>query len=71
MKTECLIRPLLSLMVVAVGLLCLCGCHRNGELTSHVIVQNERFTVSGDSVIEDTVFACVARKATASPSISH
>ena len=62
MKTECLIRPLLSLMVVAVGMLCLCGCHKGGETTSRAIVQNGRFTVTGDSIIEDTVFACVARK---------
>lgn len=54
-------KPSLWLMVLAVGLF-LCACHDREEMDSRVIVRNADFIVMGDSVIEDTVIACVARK---------
>ena len=47
------------LAAFAVGLL-LCACGRNKAMSSSVIVQNETFTVTGDSIVEDTVVARVA-----------
>lgn len=44
-------------LVVALSLLALCGCGGRSEMSSRVIVQNETFTLTGDSVIEDTIFA--------------
>ena len=52
---------MLWLVVLAVGVF-LCACHGHEEIGNNVIVQNEVFTVTGDSIIEDTVVACVSRK---------
>lgn len=45
----------LAAIAVSLGLLCSCGGRK--EMSSHVIVQNETYTLTGDSVIEDSVFA--------------
>ena len=47
------------LAVLAASLHLLCACTGHNEMSSSVIVQNETFTLTGDSVIEDTVFAAV------------
>ena len=60
MNVNQVLKSPLWLMAAAVGLL-LCACHSGDEMNGHVISQNEAFTVTGDSIIEDTVFACVAR----------
>ena len=44
-------------LAVALALLVLSGCGGRGEMSGRVIVQNDTFTLTGDSVIEDTVFA--------------
>ena len=49
----------LSLAVIAVGVLVLLACGRGQGMSNSVIVQNETFVLTGDSVIEDTVYACV------------
>ena len=50
----------LILAVVAAGLLLLSACSRgHSEMNGRVIVQNDTFTLTGDSVVEDTVTACV------------
>ena len=46
-----------ALAAIAVSLICLYGCGGRNEMSNRVIVQNETFTLTGDSVIEDTVFA--------------
>ena len=61
MKKEGVFHSLFWLVVLAVGVI-LCACHGHEEMGNNVIVQNEVFTVTGDSIIEDTVFACVSRK---------
>lgn len=45
------------LAVIAVGVV-LCACGGRKEMGNHVIVQNELFTMTGDSIIEDSVIAC-------------
>lgn len=47
------------LATIVVGFVLLCSCQGRKEMGNHVIVQNEDFTLTGDSIIEDTVFACV------------
>ena len=47
-----------TLAAIAVSLLCLSGCGGRKQMSNFVIVQNEVFTLTGDSVIEDTVYAC-------------
>ena len=44
------------LAVFAVGIL-LCACGGRKEMSNRVIVQNEVFTLTGDSVIEDSIIA--------------
>ena len=46
------------LIAFAVSILSLCACGGRNEMSNQVIVQNESFVLTGDSVIEDTVFAC-------------
>ena len=46
---------LLAALVVSSVLLCSCGNRK--EMSNQVIVQNEVFTLTGDSVIEDTIYA--------------
>ena len=46
-----------ALAVIAVSIGLLCGCGGRNQMSSHAIVQNDSFTVTADSVIEDTVFA--------------
>ena len=46
-----------TLAAIAVSIVLLCGCGGRNEMSNRVIVQNESFTLTGDSVIEDTVFA--------------
>ena len=50
-----------ALAVFIVGFGLLCGCGGRNQMSSHAIVQNETFTVTGDSVIEDTVFAVAVK----------
>ena len=50
-----IIAILLAAIVVSINLLCACGGRH--EMSNRVIVQNETFTMTGDSVIEDSVFA--------------
>ena len=49
---------ILLLAALAVGLV-FCACDRNKEMSNMVIVQNDIFTVTGDSIIEDTICAWV------------
>lgn len=48
----------LTLVAVAAGLI-LCSCGGRQEMSGNVIVQNNTFTLTGDSLVEDTVFARV------------
>ena len=48
---------MLAAIVVSLGLLCSCDGHK--EMNSLVIVQNDTFTLSADSIVEDSVFAAV------------
>jgi len=48
----------LAVLTVSIGLVCSCGGRK--EMSNRVIVQNELFTLTGDSVIEDSVFAYAA-----------
>ena len=45
------------LVTLVVGSSLLLGCGGRKEMSNRVIVQNETFTLTGDSVIEDSVFA--------------
>ena len=56
--TQCVV---IALAAIAVGFNLLCSCEGRKEMSNQVIVQNETFTVTGDSVIEDTVFAHVIK----------
>ena len=47
---------ILMLAAIVVGLL-MCACGGRKEMSNRVIVQNETFTLTGDSVIEDSVIA--------------
>lgn len=47
---------MLAAMAVSV---ILCACQGRKDMGNHVIVQNEVFTLTGDSVIEDSIYACV------------
>ena len=49
-----------ALVALAVGLL-LCACGGRKEMSNQVIVQNEQFTVTADSIIEDTVVAWIPK----------
>ncbi len=51
----------LMLAAFAVGAFLLCSCGDGKSMSSQVIVQNETFTMTGDSIIEDTVFAAVSK----------
>ena len=44
-------------LMLVVYLLALLGCSGQEEMSGRVIVQNEAFTLTGDSVVEDSVFA--------------
>ena len=48
------------LAAIAVGLI-LCACNKGKEMSNQVIVQNEAFTLTGDSIIEDTIVAWVPK----------
>ena len=48
------------LAAIAVGLI-LCACNKGKEMSNQVIVQNEAFTLTGDSIIEDTIIAWVPK----------
>ena len=45
------------LAVLAVGMFVVCSCTGRKEMSNNVIVQNDVFTMTGDSIIEDTVIA--------------
>ena len=45
------------LAVMTVSMCLVCSCFGRKEMSNLVIVQNETFTMTGDSIIEDTVFA--------------
>ena len=45
------------LAAIAVSLL-LFACSGRKEMSNQVIVQNELFTLTGDSIIEDSIYAC-------------
>ena len=47
------------LAALAVSLVLMCACGGRKEMSNLVIVQNEVFTLTGDSIIEDSVYACV------------
>ena len=53
-KTTC---SLMVLAAVVAGMALLAACSKHSEMSSHVIVQNGTFTLTGDSIIEDSVFA--------------
>ena len=53
-RTHCVVL-LLAASVVSCVFLCACGGRH--EMSNRVIVQNETFSLTGDSIIEDTVFA--------------
>ena len=48
----------LALAAMAVSLALLCNCSGRKEMSNQVIVQNELFTLTGDSIIEDSIYAC-------------
>ena len=48
----------LTLVAIAAGLI-LCACSGRQEMSGNVIVQNDTFTLTGDSLVQDTVFARV------------
>ena len=48
------------LVAIAVGLI-LCACGKAKEMSNQVIVQNEAFTLTGDSIIQDTIIAYVPK----------
>lgn len=52
----------MALAALAVGVCLLCGCSDGKTMSSRVIVQNSTFTMTGDSIIEDTVYATAAKK---------
>ena len=54
-------RIAVMLAVMTVSMIFVCSCEGHGEMSGHAIVQNETFTLTGDSVIEDTVFAAVVK----------
>lgn len=56
MKKNRTLSTIWMLAAIAVSLF-LCACGGRKEMSNRVIVQNEAFTLSGDSVIEDTVIA--------------
>lgn len=58
MKKEGVFQSLLWLVVTAVGVL-LCACHGRGDMSGRVIVQNSTFTLTADSIVEDTLIAWV------------
>lgn len=45
------------LAAIAVSIFFVCACGDGREMSNQVIVQNPTFTLTGDSIIEDTVFA--------------
>lgn len=45
------------LATAVVGVLLLCSCQGRQEMSSGVIVQNDSFTMTGDSIIEDSIYA--------------
>ncbi|MBQ9555977.1 MAG: hypothetical protein IJV05_07115 [Muribaculaceae bacterium] len=50
----------IAVMLAAIAVsVFLCACGGRKEMSNQVIVQNEVFTLTGDSVIEDSVYACV------------
>ena len=50
----------IAVMLAAIAVsVFLCACGGRKEMSNRVIVQNEVFTLTSDSIIEDTVFACV------------
>jgi len=51
----------MTLAAVAVSLSLLCSCHGRKPMSNQVIVQNETFTMTGDSIIEDSVFAVAVK----------
>ena len=61
MRDDRNIMSMLWLVTAVMGLLLLCGCHGRQEKASRIIVQNEQFTVTGDSITEDTVLAWVPK----------
>ena len=48
------------LAAIVAGLI-LCACGKGKEMSNQVIVQNESFTLTGDSIIEDTIVAWVPK----------
>ena len=56
------------LAAIAVGLI-LCACNKGKEMSNQVIVQNEAFTLTGDSIIEDTIVAWVPKSQDRKPEI--
>ena len=57
MSIERMVNMTKALAVITVSFVLLCACGGRREMSSQVIVQNETFTLTGDSVIEDSVFA--------------
>ena len=51
----------MALAAIAVGFNLLCSCEGRKEMSNQVIVQNETFTLTGDSIIEDSVFAVASK----------
>lgn len=51
----------LALAAMAVSLALLCNCSDRKEMSNRVIVQNELFTITGDSVIEGRFYACAPK----------
>ena len=59
---ENLMRSIIMMLVAsAVSMGFLCGCNGHKKMSNRVIVQNETFTLTGDSIIEDSVFAVVVK----------
>jgi len=55
MKSMKALWPVAAIAAAVTMLVCSCGDRQ--QMASHVIVQNDTFTLTGDSIVEDTVFA--------------
>ena len=53
-RTQSIVWMLAALAVSVI----LCACDGHIEMSNQVIVQNEIFTMTSDSIIEDTIYAC-------------
>lgn len=53
---------MLAAIAVSIVLLCSCHHHNNIEMSDQVIVENETFTLTGDSIIEGDIVVCAPNR---------